>query len=429
MEKCRIMIIVASVLPCIVFTIAGSPNFALIGYATTNGGTTGGAGGTTKTIGTLQELTDWAAGREKNTTSEIVTISGKIIGMGDITIKNGANITIQGSGSIGELSGVGLNIRDYTNVIVKNLKIHEVLYPDDGLTLDNVQRAWIDHCELYSKIGSGITVDTYDGLLDIKKGSSSITISWCYLHDHMKCSLVGHSDDLGQQEEDGKIRVTYHHNYFVNTDGRNPSLRYGAVHLFNNYFENIADYGLAARDGGHAKVENCHYENVKLPMSTDKFMDVKSSAGDKIGGYICQSGNIFTGACGENVISQTGCDFWNSSTSPYSYTLDDVNTVKATVQRYAGFLNNSTVAIGYVASAAHTGVQERKVIGVRLKNSRSLLPIGNMFDLSGKALARSSLANRSGAQRIVLVKQTGEEQCPGRHVYTVFKINAGGPTQ
>jgi pectate lyase len=390
MAMSRMLTIVIAIVPSL--TLAASPDFTMAGFATTGGGTTGGAGGIVKTINTLQQLADWAASREKNTTPEIVTISGKITGSGDttlITIKNGANITIQGNGTAGELSGAGLNIRDYTNVIVRNLKIHEVLYPDDALTLDNVQRGWVDHCELYSKTGPGITVDTYDGLLDIKKGSSGITVSWCYLHDHMKCSLVGHTDNTGQQEEDSRIRVTYHHNNFVNTDGRNPSLRFGAVHMFNNYYGDITDYGLAARDGGHAKVENCCYENVKLPMSTDKF-PVEGLPD----GYICQSGNVFSGTCGGNEISQAGCDFWNSSTLPYSYTLDAVGTVKATVQKYAGCGNNASTGINGNAAAPSEGGGAKRVFTVHtaLDDFRALT--GDAFDVRGRKIAGDFLKGK-----------------------------------
>ncbi|MBN1309673.1 MAG: hypothetical protein JXA18_17260 [Chitinispirillaceae bacterium] len=386
----------------------GSPNFNMIGYATTGGGTTGGGSGSGKSISSLSALQSWAEGREKNTSAEVITISGRISGSALITIKNGENITIQGSGSSSELVGVGLNIRDYDNVIVKNLKIREVEYPDDALTLDNVQQGWVDHCELHSKNGPEIEKDTYDGLLDIKKGSSGITISWCYLHDHRKCSLVGHTDNLGQQEEDSRIRVTYHHNYFVNTEGRNPSLRYGAAHLFNNYYGNITDYGLAARNGGHAKVENCHYDNVKLPMSTDKFMDPSSDAGDKIGGFICQSGNLFTN-CGANVISQTGCDFWNSSTLPYSYTLDDVTTVRETVQRHAGFGNNPTAVIDADEAVPTAGMREPSIHSVHVTGTRSPLPRGVLYDIRGKKMSRRTPAVRYGAQGVVIVKTAREK--------------------
>jgi pectate lyase len=336
-----------------------APDFKLVGYGAVAGDgvptTTGGAGGKVVVVRTLAELEAWAADREKNTAPEILQITGKIASASStlITIKNGANITIEGAGKTGELQNVGLNIRDYVNVIVRNLTIHEVLYPNDALTLDNVQHAWVDRCELYSRIGEGIGVDTYDGLLDIKKGSSYITVSWNYLHHHMKCSLIGHTDNTGQQAEDGKIRVTYHHNWFSNTDGRNPSLRFGAVHMFNNYFDDITDYGIAARDGAHAKLENNVYHNVKLPMSTDKF-----PVDGLPNGYICETGNVLSGTTGAKVISQTGCEFWNTSTLPYAYALDPANAVEALVKQYAGLGDRPTaVAEGGRGSGRDPGAQ------------------------------------------------------------------------
>jgi pectate lyase len=309
----------------------------IIGYAAVSGEgyttTTGGAGGSSITISTLADLQTWVSNREDNTTPEIVYIDTKIFSSSSIvlTIKHGANITIYGVGNSGELQNIGLNIRDYKNVIVRNMKIHEVLYPNDAITIDECQHVWIDHCELYSKIGPGITVDTYDGLLDIKKGSRYVTVSWCYLHDHMKCSLIGHTDNANQQATDSLIRVTYHHNWFSYTDGRNPSIRFGAIHMFNNYFEEITDYGLAARDGAHAKLENNLYYNVNLPMSTDKF-----PVDGLPNGYICESGTLLSGTTGSTVISQTGCNFWDSTTLPYPYSLDSTSDVASIVKANTG---------------------------------------------------------------------------------------------
>jgi pectate lyase len=226
-----------------------------------------------------------------------------------------------------DLKNVSLNIRDYSNVIIRNLRIHEVFYPNDGITIDHCHHVWIDHCELFSKIGSGIGVDTYDGLLDIKKGSHNVTVSWCYFHDHMKTLLMGHSDSNGDQ--DINLQATFHHNWFSNTDGRNPSLRFGHIHFYNNYLENISDYGLAIRNGAHAKIENCHFESVNVPIATDKF---------KGHGYACVSGSIYTGSCTEldNQISEpTDCDFWENMI-PYEYSLEDVQTVARSVKAYAG---------------------------------------------------------------------------------------------
>lgn len=388
---------------------ASEPDFKMSGFATTGKGTAGGTGGAEKTISTLQQLIDWGESREKNTTPEIVTIAGKITGSGDntlITIKNGANITILGSGTSGELSGIGLNIRDYSNVIIKNLRIHEVRYPDDALTLDNVQQAWVDHCELYSTTGEGISTDTYDGLLDIKNGSSAITVSWCYLHDHIKCSLIGHTDNLNAQAIDSAIKVTYHHNYFVNTASRNPSIRYGTIHLFNNYFGNISDYGIASRNGAHVKIENCHYDNVLLPLTTDKFTDSSSSAGDKTGGFICEKDNLFTGTCGENDIVQTGCDYWNSSTLPYLYTPDDVATVKETVRKHAGFGNNPVVNIQAARVKPPSGSAVACPSKAVLAGKKTTVASVMAFDLRGRLLTSASLPGTRPLWGLVIIKQS-----------------------
>ncbi|MEI6946993.1 CBM35 domain-containing protein [Paraflavisolibacter sp. H34] len=299
------------------------------GYTTTTGGAVAGQPCNTLVISTLAQLEAWGLSREKNTTPQVVYISGKISAPSStvVTIKNGANVSVLGLGSTAELQNVGLNFRDYKNVIVRNLKIHEVFYPNDGLTIDECQHVWVDHCEFHSIIGPGIGVDTYDGLMDIKNGSRYVTVSWSYFHHHMKTVLIGHTDNAGAAATDSQIRVTFHHNFFEHTDGRNPSLRWGAVHMFNNYLKDIDDYGLAARQGAHALIENNVYENVKLPLATDKFDGV---------GYICDRGSIFTGTSGANSITQTGCDFWTPATLPYTYTVDPVASVMSLIPANVG---------------------------------------------------------------------------------------------
>lgn len=280
------------------------------------------------------------------------------------------------------------------------MKIHEVLYPDDALTLDNVQHGWVDHCELFSKIGQGITVDTYDGLLDIKKGSSYITISWCHLHHHMKCSLIGHTDNTNQQATDSKIRVTYHHNWFSYTDGRNPSVRFGAVHMFNNYFEEITDYGIAARDGAHAKLENNVYHNVKLPMSTDKF-----PVNGLPNGYICESGNILSGTTGEKVISQAGCDFWNSTTLPYSYTLDAVSTVEQTVKTYAGILTGPKTEVKISGLSSMPVMNKKYQLVTDSKIKKNNIP-GEIYSINGVRIQGDIQNKANYPSGIYIVKQS-----------------------
>jgi uncharacterized repeat protein (TIGR02543 family) len=312
-------------LPPVQNTMTGYATVSGEGYATT----TGGEGGACITISSLAELEAWALLRENNTTPQIVYINGKFTASSStvVTIKHGANVSVLGIGSTAELQNIGLNFRDYKNVIVRNLKIHEVFYPNDALTIDECQHVWVDHCEFFSKIGAGIGVDTYDGLLDIKNGSRYVTVSWNHFHDHMKDILIGHTDNAAAETIDRQIRVSFHHNYFENTDGRNPSLRWGAVHFYNNYLKNITDYGFALRQGAHGLIQNNVYENVRIPITTNKF------DGE---GFACESGNLFTGTSGANSITQTGCDWWNAVTLPYNYTLDPVSSITTIVPANVG---------------------------------------------------------------------------------------------
>ncbi|MGV3538725.1 MAG: T9SS type A sorting domain-containing protein, partial [Rufibacter sp.] len=64
-----------------------------------------------------------------------------------------------------------------------------------------------------------------------------------------------------------------------------------------------------------------------LPISTNKF------DGE---GFACERGNLFIGTSGANVITQTGCDWWNNSTLTYNYALDPVESVFALVPANVG---------------------------------------------------------------------------------------------
>ena len=402
---------------CIAVGVYAAPDFSMIGYATVKDDslakTTGGAGGTSRTITNLADLQTWAAGREKNTTPEIVTIDGKFTSSSSlpVTIKHGANLTIIGAKGE-DMNNVGFNFVDYKNVIVQSMTIHQVAYPNDAITIDASHHIWINQCELYSKIGAGITVDTYDGLLDIKKGAHAVTVSWCRLHDHMKCSLVGHTDDVSQQTEDSQIRVTYHHNWFYKTNSRNPSLRFGAVHMFNNIYEDIGDYGVAARDGGHVKAENCHYNNVALPMSTDEFPVTGLP-----NGYICETGNTFTGTCGANVISQSGCDFWTSTMLPYTYTLDPVASLETIVKPNSGVPGSSLpVSIengkGIAPSLSKPAMGKSVVACTSVElGGRNAIAFGDIYDIYGRKISTSSLRAGLKAKGVFIVKMhIGQQQ-------------------
>lgn len=149
-----------------------------IGYASTNGGTKGGAGGSTTTVSTLSQFTAAA----EATKPLVVVVKGTITGSTKVRV--GSDKTIIGATGA-KLQGVGLYIKKQENVIIRNLAIKEVKAASgDAINIQASKNVWIDHCDLSSNMKNG--KDYYDGLLDINHGSDWVTVSNTFLHDHVR---------------------------------------------------------------------------------------------------------------------------------------------------------------------------------------------------------------------------------------------------
>ncbi len=180
---------------------SAAPDFSLVGFATQNGGTKGGEGGKTITVKSYADLKSYAENAEAYVIYVQGTITNGAAG-GQIRVKS--NKSVIGIGSTAFLQGVGLDISNQNNVIVRNLKMTLVgtttpsgVNGGDVVSISGTSKnIWIDHCEIYSEDPSVQTdKDKYDGLLDIKGQTGFITLSWNYLHDHHKGGLVGAADD------------------------------------------------------------------------------------------------------------------------------------------------------------------------------------------------------------------------------------------
>ncbi|KAF2198192.1 putative pectate lyase A [Delitschia confertaspora ATCC 74209] len=276
------------------------------GYATQNGGTTGGKGGSTTTVSSYAQFTAAVA----DDTARVVVVSGAITGTEKVRI--GSNKTIVGKDSNAKLNGINLTVKSKKNVIIRNLSISKVV-GDDAITIQLATNIWIDHCDLSSDRDHD--KDYYDGLLDITHAADFVTVSNTFMHDHWKSSLVGHSDNNGAEDK-GHLRVTYHNNYWYNLNSRGPSIRFGTGHIFNNYYENVND-GINTRQGAQVLVQNNVFVNSKKPLySTDA-------------GYAVATGNDFGGAANEALAGTL-------TSVPYQYSLLDAAKVKAAVVGTAG---------------------------------------------------------------------------------------------
>jgi pectate lyase len=300
--------------------VGGSP----AGFATVNAqglsGTTGGAGGATVAVDTAAELLA-AIGRSGPLT---ICVSGTITlpaGMYDVA----SDKSIVGVGATAGITGggfnIGLPVSDVTtppadavhNVIIQNLSFRNA--SDDSINVQMFSHhVWLDHNDL---------AQGYDGLIDIKRGSSYITVSWNHTHNHTKNMLLGHDDANGAQDT-GRLKVSYHHNWFDATPQRNPRVRFGEpVHVYNNYYFYNTDTGVACQNNGGCLVEGNYFEDVEEPVTN-------TYAGPA--GRCVARNNVFAGESGAPVCSGTV----QEASAYYAYTLDDPNSVKAMVTAGAG---------------------------------------------------------------------------------------------
>jgi pectate lyase len=266
-----------------------------IGYAMVDGSTTGGQGGQTVTV---TNLTDFKAAA-KSTSPLIIMVSGNFTGTGMIDVMS--NKTIIGVNGA-TLNGVGLALYRVNNIIIKNLKINKVI-GGDGITIKETRHhIWIDHCELWQDRNNGW--DYYDELLEVTDRSNYVTISNNKFHDSHIAVLIG-SGDL-QTTDIGYLKVTMYGNYFYNISERQPSTRFGFMHVFNNYFYNGSGYTVGVTMGATVRTDNNYFENQANPIYTEY---------NSKPGYVSGASTNFYKNSGSNKIS-TAASNW---LPPYEY--------------------------------------------------------------------------------------------------------------
>ncbi|GAA1360859.1 family 16 glycoside hydrolase [Catellatospora chokoriensis] len=281
------------------------PAGGLVGWATVNGSTSGGAGGSTVNVTSASQFLS-----EINSSgTKTITFSGtfSISGMNKVA----SNKTILGVGSNATLVGGGLTLSNVSNVIIRNINFRD--WDDDAINVEtSSHHVWIDH----NSLSNG-----YDGAIDIKRGSDYITVSWNRIFNHDKSMLLGHSDDNGSQDI-GHLRVTYHHNWFDGSGTRHPRVRFGnPVHVYNNYYRGN-EYGVASTCGAGVLVEGNYFEDVDEPTAV--------GYADSPVGAIVQRNNYFVGS------GSPASGGGSVNSIPYSYTLQAASSIKSIVTSGAG---------------------------------------------------------------------------------------------
>lgn len=218
------------------------------GWAAYGEGTTGGRGGRLIQVSDANQLITALAGDH----SKIIQVIEPIELSQAVRVTS--NTTLVGVGKTAKIKGGGLHLRKVHNVILRNLEINEA---PDAIGIEESHHVWVDHCDLSQ---------CQDGLLDIKRGSDFITVSWNHFHHHHKTCLLGHSDKDAIREMDrGHLRVTYHHNFFDGTQTRHPRVRFAdGVEVVNNYYYKN-EYGVASLMDAGVIVEGNVFEQVQQP--------------------------------------------------------------------------------------------------------------------------------------------------------------------
>lgn len=214
----------------------------------------------------------------------IVEIQGTLAGFsGMMSVEALRNVTILGMGNTAKILGFGFDIKRCQNIIIQNIAFENC--PQDAINITEIasHHIWVDHCS-FSDIDinappnrSVITGDGHDGLIDIVRQASFITISYCRFENHSKTILIGHSASYSADK--GHLKVTLHHNWFGYVWQRITRNRFGMVHLFNNYYDHTSSildaqtddgiythgYCIAAVNEAQVVVENNYFDHVVWP--------------------------------------------------------------------------------------------------------------------------------------------------------------------
>ncbi len=262
------------------------------------------------------------------------------------------NITIEGIGDDATIHGFGFLCRNARSVEFRNLGIMRCM--DDGISLDtDNSNIWIHNIDVfYGKAGSGDHAKG-DGAVDVKSDSKYVTVDHCRFWD------TGKSNMFGMKSESGPNYISYHHNWFDHSDSRHPRVRTMSVHVWNNYFDNCAKYGVGATSGASVFVENNYFLKTKKPIlcsqqGTDALGSGTFSGED--GGMIKAYGNYMDRTATnfryyiQGVPATTGYDAYETETRYEAVPETEVARVGGT--KYNNFDTDATLMYAYQADEA-----------------------------------------------------------------------------
>lgn len=228
---------------------------------------------------------------------------------GDLMVDTAVcGLTIEGIGNDTTFNGFGLVMKNSSNVEARNIgfmNCDSSEGDDCGLQQKN-DHIWVHNCDFfYGDAGSDADQVKGDGALDTKT-STYVTHSYNHFWDNGKCNLQG------MKSESTENYITYHHNWYDHSDSRHPRIRTCTVHIYNNYFDGNAKYGVGVTMGASAFVENNYFRNCKYPMLISEQGSDEITGGtfsSETGGIIKAFNNYIEGAKSFVTYSENNTDF------------------------------------------------------------------------------------------------------------------------
>ncbi len=169
------------------------------------------------------------------------------------------NLTFEGIGDDATIKGFGFLVRNSKSVEFRNFGIMRCM--DDGISMDtDNSNIWVHHMDIFYGPNGGGDHAKGDGSVDVKSDSKYVTVSYNHFWD------TGKTNMFGMKSESGPNYISYDHNWFDHSDSRHPRVRTMSVHVWNNYFDNVAKYGVGATSGASVFVENNYFLKTKKPI-------------------------------------------------------------------------------------------------------------------------------------------------------------------
>lgn len=189
--------------------------------------------------------------------------------MGASGENNYINVTLEGIGTDAELFQWGVSWKRVSSVEVRNLTFTD--YNEDACSFEGVTTNWTDPDDNNATKFFWVHNNTFnrgknywdvtdeqdkgdgDGATDFK-GNSYITVSYNHYKKNHKTGLVGGGDSHAD------ANITFHHNFYDESESRLPLARMANMHMYNNYYYK-SGYSISLRSTAYAFVENCYFEN------------------------------------------------------------------------------------------------------------------------------------------------------------------------